>query len=951
MGNPSKSLSADVNGLLAYRHWFEMDPRSTLLPTTVVCPLCGDDQLDVFQDPVLGGEWLNCRACGFAGDFIELVAKSQGIEVADAVWRLGACGLIRPKPTLEETESYLRDHVHYRARLNSLWQTASASLSQGASRTARQLMSQLGVARAAQSIYTVKHIQRFLGAVDHRKVEEAFSPDSYAMQFRNNHRGKSTRRRGSGPGERRIFEFTGWDDVLLIPFWDLPGRISGFLIIGRDGIERNGDWIFKRANYAGNRRKVQEAGWGMLDGIDEIRFPQTEFEPDVFVMCDARVALFLQGIWAVDRNAPLPILIACDEPHAKSWNLPPQHQNRNVIFWANDHRLLPQAIATDSRISRFSISEKEIERRLGHHGPLDWLRLMRQRSLPWRVDLRNELSTRPWQEIEKLLGSLGLQAWELREFIRGCDPALGDKLERCNPDRIGRNIVQCGRKRIRETEAGWDVLGCGEQICNMPLRVEAVLTRKSRTSFYRGFVKRGSDHIRFLVDCSEADRRGLFPCVADYLLDKHQILFSYSRRWAKYSLNVAILLQSPEVFVDADRVGYHRQSRSFLLPQFQVRVGGVVDTQYVTVGVNADTPAAKLLPPEFPAGFRVVPSELRTSTPESSIIWCLTAVILHNLYAAVFSREPLAIVLDGPDTITPARTAALALGCVERQLGRSNILDQLAAASRQHDWPVLAKFPDRGQIPVTTEWVDNQATRNAILPLPRYAALSLASYSGFARIHIPGPLRPFGSMVEAAAKIVPAFLQHACRQRLDHDLWNDGHSLYAWIRHLAAWLTEQSLDNRAVLGARRFLFVDSLAPWRVLVELTLHMYYQGDLQVCTDYRIATDLPLFVYHRESAVGRESVEIPIRGINQRLAVSGLPVLDLEALRRSLVEEGAWLAQDDAGPEQNWLIDLEWWDEKIRNIRALERYCEQIREDCSRANPLTGGAEISETAKPDG
>ena len=66
--------------------------------------------------------------------------------------------------------------------------------------------------------------------------------------------------------------------------------------------------------------------------------------------------------------------------------------------------------------------------------------------------------------------------------------------------------------------------------------------------------------------------------------------------------------------------------------------------------------------------------------------------------------------------------------------------------------------------PVTTEWVDNRTTRNAILPLERYAALSLASYRGFARLHAAGPLRPLGDLAGAVAELVPAFLEYACRR-------------------------------------------------------------------------------------------------------------------------------------------------------------------------------------------
>jgi hypothetical protein len=914
MANPAKSLSARVHWLFVFRAILESEPLSTILPATIECPLCGCDRLDVCEDAVLGGEWFHCRGCKFAGDIIELVAKHAAIEILEALARLQACRLLDRSLTPDCFAAYERDHVDYRARLNAFWKVASGNLLNHYSRAARNLMHQLGVARATDSIYTIEHVQRFLGVASHQQVEDVFYPDSYAVRHRNNRNGKTSPRRGSGPGARRMFELGGWDDVLVMPFSDLPGRISGFLIVGREGNEMNGDWIFKRANFGGTRQKAaHEAGWGMLSGNEEARSPWGELENDLFVMCDARVAICLQGIWAIDHATPLPILLAADEPGVISRRLPPELQRRNVIFWTHDGRPMPQAIESNAQISRYPISEKEISRRLGHHGPLDWLRLIRRNCRPWRADLRELIRGRSWCETEVLLRGLSLKHWELRAFIEGSELAIREKLERCNPTRIGRNLIPVCGKRVLETDDGWEIDKSNERICNLPLRVKEVVYCENRSAYYRGYAMRGPNQLQFTVDCHDVDRRGLFPCVAEFLLHNYRVWLTYSPTWAKRSFQLALAFHSPEVTTGSDRVGWHSQTKSFLFPKFQIHMGGRVDSDNNLVGVTSATPAANLEPPHV-REFRSVPPELRGTTPETSVVWSLVACIVHNLFAAAQSRDPLGIVLDGGETIPTARTAALGLGCVEQSLRSSARLEQLQVASSRHDWPVLVHFPNCRKRLVTAEWVDSRATKNAILPLDRHAALVLASYPGFARIRAAGPLRPLGHLGQAAPVVlkalVPAFLEHACRNRLDQDLWNDGHPLYAWLRHLAAWVAEQDLDNRGVLAARRFIFVDSLAPWRTLVELAQHMCYRDDLRN-SDSTMPSEIPAIVYHHGTETNLDSVQIPIRDINGRLAADGLPVLDLEAIKRALVREGAWRTFDDAGQHSDWLLDRKWWD----------------------------------------
>jgi hypothetical protein len=117
---------------------------------------------------------------------------------------------------------------------------------------------------------------RFIGSANRKETDAVLEPTRTA-----NWDAVKTKRSGSCPSRN----FTGkkWDDLLVIPYWDLPGRICAFLFIGRDG-KMHQDVKYKSLIHGSD-----EAGLAMLPALMDGR--HSHFGHTKFIMCDLDVAI------------------------------------------------------------------------------------------------------------------------------------------------------------------------------------------------------------------------------------------------------------------------------------------------------------------------------------------------------------------------------------------------------------------------------------------------------------------------------------------------------------------------------------------------------------------------------------------------------------------------------------------------------------------------------------
>jgi hypothetical protein len=144
-----------------------------------------------------------------------------------------------------------------------------------------------------------------------------FFPDSYVVQERVNRNGRYSARRGAGPGKRRLFHGAGWDDALVMPYYDIADRICGILFVARNSDPQNWEIAsaYKRCSFGCSNKRVREAGVAMLPVLAHPFYPVAN---KVFLLDRPGLAFQLYGRWIRDHTRPLPIVLAHFSPQVQN---------------------------------------------------------------------------------------------------------------------------------------------------------------------------------------------------------------------------------------------------------------------------------------------------------------------------------------------------------------------------------------------------------------------------------------------------------------------------------------------------------------------------------------------------------------------------------------------------------------------------------------------------------
>ena len=258
MSCPTRSLNARV----PHRQLLDLlgcTVRTHSLPQLMVCPVCGKGGMLVYHDHIDHGAWYNCRVCNRYGDLLELAARTWKLELPQAIVRLAGQGFDLPADK-EAIQRYQREHVHYRQRLEKLWDAAQQGLIHH-SHALMRVMDRLGLHWLESVTRWHAGPGKLVGGLPKTDIEKCFAPT-----VMNN---AAARHQKYNPSANAVFKGKSWGDVLVVPFYDLPGRISCLLCVGREG-DPASDFVIKRTNRGcrGNQHVQEpfEAGLGFHPG-------------------------------------------------------------------------------------------------------------------------------------------------------------------------------------------------------------------------------------------------------------------------------------------------------------------------------------------------------------------------------------------------------------------------------------------------------------------------------------------------------------------------------------------------------------------------------------------------------------------------------------------------------------------------------------------------------------
>jgi hypothetical protein len=234
---------------------------------------------------------------------------------------------------------------------------------------------------------------RILGAYSAKELDLVFLPNSAF--------------KGMNSGVR-AFRGGKWKDVIVVPHYDLPGRICGFMAIGREA--KPDDVVFRRVVTSVKRLSLhsREGGLGCYTVLENVR---GNFGDKIVAVGDTFLALRLHTRhFAVNPN-PLPLVSFVDCPNGitdSAWRSIP-HKTPVIWDWKLTPSVVYQAIVSNGHIAITqlkNLDQDAIDHYVRSSDPIDIIRRVLRLGKPWREFLETWSEEASDKEIENIVLSL-----------------------------------------------------------------------------------------------------------------------------------------------------------------------------------------------------------------------------------------------------------------------------------------------------------------------------------------------------------------------------------------------------------------------------------------------------------------------------------------------------------------------------------------------------------------
>lgn len=848
------------------------------------------------RDAALSSEWVYCRECKFAGDMITLASRAWKLGINEVLHRFGMHDgipdVVRDRHAIA---TYIENFHEPLMRMQQFWETCQLNHIRAETGGLRVLQNRFGTGSATDDWR--ERTGQFVGSSSKHEVDCVMQPIKTA-----NWDETKSRRSGSFPSQ--TFKGHKWNELLVVPFWDMPGRISAFLFIGRDGNVAN-DCVYKSLI-----RDSQDAGLAMLPALLNGKHPQ--FGHTKFVMTDVDVAIRFHARHSRDHSRVLPLAVAWDDERHATSDIWKWLTVQNLVFWGTDKlKAIGHAKRANGTVSLLNVTATELDTNMRNYSPTEWLDRMRQTAVPWVVALQEHMKLLQDHELDEAVGKLGLQGQELEMFITGCPDELRERVRFASNNRVFTSRTQFEKHWVIAKNDGWYLERTGECISNMAVKIEQSMTTLDHKTYYRGYIEFEGEKYQFTEKATLLDR-GLLAWAQTYLRDHCRAgVGVYYPSWNRKSCNLAIKISKTTSTKGVEVIGWDSKAHQFNFPTFAIAGEGKVVTDYTCLFNNPQVPAHNLpVPGNIP---RKHIEELSKCNDESQIFWATAACVVAGVVAAAVNRNQVPTLLGGHGACGVGSTAAVRLGCAMIADPGQQLPSQLPAFRWTAGWPSLVP----GVVPPSRyTWLEQDQAKNCIFSFSSVAGKVLAMRG---RVNLIQHDRKLGSLQllhNAAPYVVPNYLQDLYKRNIvlpdeQPDLAVDV------LADLADWFGRIGGDMHAVNSAAKILSTPkSKSASDYFCELVLQLHGDGSLTFNEDgFHKADSGTAVVRVRDE---ENLIWISQDRFSEAVQAAGGVAPDLLLITNALMEQGSLVSEPTFQREQGWLLREQWWNRKIQHWR---------------------------------
>lgn len=821
---PSRTASPfrRLNFTTASETWSE---EARILLQSRTCPLCrGSRLLGPFDDFAISGEWLHCPDCKFSGDPVQWTAEVLGLSFRATLRILdSSCGrLLRQVYDPQIFRGYLRDYCVQRRHFERLRRDSLVNLPQYEPYSLTRM--QWEVLRTYPLDRRVRY--ELLGATTAAKIESAFHCRSYRPRPRVNRDGQRTFRRGSGPGRARVFAGRDWDETILIPFEDLPGRTAGLYLIRDIPAPTKEDRFFRAVPNELSHEGRREAGLSMLSPA--LRTSGSQFGRRLFVVYDPEYAVWLQLRHLQNSTTSLPIVGAFADKNAESNAVFRLLHDRELVFWAPTPEMRRDCLIQCCRAQgRFSELPDPRQNRTGTPPLLHLLMSLNTNPEPWDAALRRELRRGTAYQAAELLRDLRLPSDRHNLFISDSAAGLIPWMRTsAMPTSAYRRVDLLNGMSVVELPDGWFDASTEQCLLNARLRIEEVRHFTCGRKEAEGLLELSTGNSARFVVATDLSGRGFLTDVLKTIPEDVRREIRYVRDIEPDVWRITTTLHPPAHRNQVDYVGL-RTDNALHFRRFTLRLGGHVETT-LDPHISEHSPAADFQPPQDLRKEAV--ARLSQRSRDGRIFWAMTACITHNVLGRLMAYTPRGIGLVGKGAETIGRMAALALGCLELDVPGGctpkEFVETLERAATCHGWSFFVTMsglrrPDDCRRKMNTSF----AAARCITSVPS-DVLRRGDYRKWILIRSERSLGTLDYLIRHAHRILPAYLHDLLARRCPRHTEADPCSspeairLNLLLHDLSTWFELQGGDGELVREAGRLIEIDGYPLVRPKVKIS-----------------------------------------------------------------------------------------------------------------------------------
>lgn len=805
-------------------------PQTT--PGRATCPFCHAAELRVYSDPGGAGHWYWCARCEFAGDGVALVARHWDCTAEQAVMRLSQAGVQFPEAllTLKSLQRYQACCHALPAETKRLWQTARTFPWQ-AETAVVELLGRLRLVPLAGHC-----TRQAFGVLDTELLSQ-----SLREVLPQGHQGL------------RCLPAKTWRYAVVIPLYDLPGRITGFYCLGRDG-RRFDDVVFVPCGYGGHthQHKPQsghpECGVAYLDMLYQDTYP--DWQAHAVVVPDILLAAQLHMRHDGDQPHPLPLLASYEGVPGRTQANLLRLEPRTYHYWHPDGNPLAiiHAFRTQSRVHA-TPPAKDWQLAIDRSTTLAVLNNVRKASKPSRPVLLEHFRGLSSGAAEGLLLQLGVDEHRLRDFVRQAPLPLQQRLTHLL-DRRRRNIW-LGHGWADHRPDG--VYYNGELVCNAVLTIEELVTHKQQDRLrYRGTIAYREQTLPFdeALDVVESDP---LKWLRRTLAKQGCVGFYCKPAFAHQLVPLALELHPPQSVLVDECVGWRPSSEQFVFPNFTIDKDGEVRKAFPH-SFNPKVPAWSLQPPQPPPA--AVLDRLEKSGEAAAALWRLLFSLTAMVVApAVGRRAPRLLLSNTRDDAIAA--VLVTMGCRPLELKSSMTpakWETLVTEFGFHHWPYLLYLPRYAA-----------ATLNTISPNFPDGHIVFAPEAQRRVLSLSGRWLTWNQtsslvMGQDLHEVFLAYLQDLVRRRFQfqsrssHLLKQLQDDLASWYQHTAQRAPEAARSAfRGLVGCRRYALIQQFG--KLVLSLLSRGYLHAERQDHGQGRLKTAGVRYLGNDQVFVDRE------------------------------------------------------------------------------------------------